>query len=242
MDHNGPVLKNHLKLLWRSLMTLLRCRCSQSSLCLRLRQWPDNCRFNNTGKNKYEFVFHCLCRTNTNQFIISSMKRESWSSFYFQKAMSVVVRVSNDFQIPVYGGDLKKYVVFTFMCKSMNILYFIYMLVSLSPAYNLFYFFCWYNQSTASFFQDNSVSLAQLIGFRSGDRERMYFPNSLRFEEKNKKLQKGSCSHDSKVQGRDMSRVICIPVLLDTLLKFRNSKKSSRNKDDKINMFETKNS
>ncbi|RHN71976.1 hypothetical protein MtrunA17_Chr2g0282681 [Medicago truncatula] len=97
-------------------------------------------------------------------------------------------------------------------------------------------------ESTASFFKDNSVSLAQLIGFRSGDRERMYFPNSLRFEERNKKLEKGSCSHDSKVQGRDMSRVICIPVLLDTLLKIRNSKKSSRNKDDMSNTFETRNS
>lgn len=122
-------------------------------------------------------------------------------------------------------------------------MFYLYACISLSLAYNLFYFFfCCYNQSTASFFKDNSVSLAQLIGFRSGDRERMYFPNSLRFEEKNKKLQKGSCSHDSKVQGRDMSRVICIPVLLDTLLKFRNSKKSSRNKDDMINTFETRNS
>lgn len=129
------------------------------------------------------------------------------------------------------------------MCKSMNTLCFIYMVVSLSPAYNLFYFFfCGHNQSTASFFKDNSVSLAQLIGFRSGDRERMYFPNSLRFEERNKKLEKGSCSHDSKVQGRDMSRVICIPLLLDTMLKIRNSKKSSRNKDDMSNTFETRNS
>jgi hypothetical protein len=99
-------------------------------------------------------------------------------------------------------------------------------LVNLSPAYSLF---CCNNQSTASFFQDNSVSLAQLMGFRSRDKGRLYFPNSLRFEERNKKQEKGSCSHCCKVQGSDVSRVICIPVLLDTLLKIRKSKKSSRN-------------
>nr|XP_012573612.1 uncharacterized protein LOC101511791 isoform X2 [Cicer arietinum] len=86
-------------------------------------------------------------------------------------------------------------------------------------------------ESTASFFQDNSVSLAQLIGFRTGrDRGRLYFPTPLRFEERNRKLEKGSCSHGSKVQqGRDISRAICIPLVLDTLLKFTKSKKSSRN-------------
>ncbi|XP_068496878.1 uncharacterized protein [Phaseolus vulgaris] len=76
-------------------------------------------------------------------------------------------------------------------------------------------------KSTASFFQDNSVSLAQLIGIRAGERGRLYFPNSLRFEERKKKLAKVSGSGDSKV---DMSQAICIP-----LLKIRKSKKSSRN-------------
>ncbi|XP_027339455.1 uncharacterized protein LOC113853167 isoform X1 [Abrus precatorius] len=84
-------------------------------------------------------------------------------------------------------------------------------------------------ESTASFFQDNSVSLAQLIGIRAGDRGRLYFPNSLKFEEREKKLTKGSTSNASKVQGVDMSRVVCIPMLLDTFLKIRKSKKSSRN-------------
>ncbi|KAG4955965.1 hypothetical protein JHK84_041946 [Glycine max] len=79
-------------------------------------------------------------------------------------------------------------------------------------------------ESTASFFQDNSVSLAQLIGIRPGDRGRLYYPNSLRFEERKKKLAKSSGSDGSKVQGMDTSRVICIP-----LLKIRKSKKSSRN-------------
>ncbi|XP_027348345.1 uncharacterized protein LOC113859878 [Abrus precatorius] len=82
-------------------------------------------------------------------------------------------------------------------------------------------------ESTASFFQDNSVSLGHLLGIRSGERERLY---SLRLEEKEKKtLAKGSCSDASKVQQVDMSRGICIPVLLDALFKISKSKKSSRN-------------
>ncbi|XP_019425920.1 PREDICTED: uncharacterized protein LOC109334546 [Lupinus angustifolius] len=84
-------------------------------------------------------------------------------------------------------------------------------------------------ESTASFFQDKSVSLAQLIGFRAGDRRRLYLPNSLRIEERDKKLTKGSCSDDSKEQGMDISQCICIPILLDTIVKIRKSKKNSRN-------------
>ncbi|KAF1882316.1 hypothetical protein Lal_00038962 [Lupinus albus] len=84
-------------------------------------------------------------------------------------------------------------------------------------------------ESTASFFQDKSVSLAQLIGFRASDRRRLYFPNSLRIEERDNNLAEGSCSNDSKEQGVDMSQCICIPILLNTLVKVRKSKKISRN-------------
>ncbi|KAK7327844.1 hypothetical protein VNO77_21937 [Canavalia gladiata] len=84
-------------------------------------------------------------------------------------------------------------------------------------------------ESTASFFQDNSVSLAQLIGIRAGDRGRLYFPNSLRFEEKENKLTKSSSSDASHVQGVDMSPLVCIPMLLHTLQKIRKRKKSTRN-------------
>ncbi|KAK7246462.1 hypothetical protein RIF29_41330 [Crotalaria pallida] len=89
-------------------------------------------------------------------------------------------------------------------------------------------------ESTASFFQDKSVSLAQLIGIRQGDRRRLYLPKSLRFEEREKKLEKDSscCDNDDdgcKVKGEDMSRGICIPILFDTLVKISKSKKSSRN-------------
>ncbi|XP_058735446.1 uncharacterized protein LOC131607461 isoform X2 [Vicia villosa] len=87
-------------------------------------------------------------------------------------------------------------------------------------------------ESTASFFKDNSVSLGHLIGIRPGDRKRLYFPNPLKFEEKeNKPLAKVSCSNDtSKSQEVDMSCGVCVPSLLDPLLiKISKSKKNSRN-------------
>ncbi|CAJ2678672.1 unnamed protein product [Trifolium pratense] len=87
-------------------------------------------------------------------------------------------------------------------------------------------------ESTASFFKDNSVSLGNLIGIKAGERRRLYFPNTLRFEEnENKPLAKGSCSSDgTKSQEGDMSCGICILSLLDPLLiKITKSKKNSRN-------------
>ncbi|WJX52060.1 hypothetical protein P8452_38204 [Trifolium repens] len=88
-------------------------------------------------------------------------------------------------------------------------------------------------ESTASFFKDNSVSLGNLIGIKAGERRRLYFPNTLKFEEnENKPLAKGSCSSDgnSKAQEGDMSCGICILSLFDPLLiKITKSKKNSRN-------------
>ncbi|KAJ0016617.1 hypothetical protein Pint_10520 [Pistacia integerrima] len=44
-------------------------------------------------------------------------------------------------------------------------------------------------ESTASFFQDHSVSLGKLIGLKAGDRRRsLYFPNAFHFEEGNQKI------------------------------------------------------
>lgn len=91
---------------------------------------------------------------------------------------------------------------------------------------------CWKKQSTASFFQDNSVSLGHLIGLRAGEKGRLYFPNSLRIEEREEKtLAKCSTSDDdgSKVKEEEMSRGICIPILLEALFKISKSKKSSTN-------------
>ncbi|XP_054794886.1 uncharacterized protein LOC129300346 isoform X1 [Prosopis cineraria] len=86
-------------------------------------------------------------------------------------------------------------------------------------------------ESSASFFQDSSVSLGRLIGIRAGERRgHLYFPNALNFEEgemNNKSLAKdGSKVHEQV----DMSRGnICIPILLDALLlKTSRAKRSSR--------------
>ncbi|KAI4299423.1 hypothetical protein L6164_032888 [Bauhinia variegata] len=87
-------------------------------------------------------------------------------------------------------------------------------------------------ESSASFFQDNSVSLGRLIGIRPGERRRggrLYFPNSLMFEEKEMTLAKGSGSDDSKLRRVDMSRGVCIPLILGALLKITRNKKSSKN-------------
>ncbi|XP_020975150.1 uncharacterized protein LOC107634678 isoform X1 [Arachis ipaensis] len=89
-------------------------------------------------------------------------------------------------------------------------------------------------QSTASFFQDKSVSLGRLIGIRGGERGRLYLPNTLRFEDTTEKKTLGdaSCSDssNSKVQEVDVSGGICIPTLLDVLLRISTkTKRTSRN-------------
>ncbi|XP_057422277.1 uncharacterized protein LOC130716104 [Lotus japonicus] len=87
-------------------------------------------------------------------------------------------------------------------------------------------------ESTASFFQDKSVSLGYLIGIRQGERRRLHLGNSLRFEEMEMKtLAKGSCSEASKLEEMCMcmSCGICIPKLLNALQKINKSKKGTRN-------------
>ncbi|KAF7803414.1 uncharacterized protein G2W53_042525 [Senna tora] len=77
-------------------------------------------------------------------------------------------------------------------------------------------------ESSASFFQDNSVSLGRLIGIRGGgEGGRLYFPNSLRLE-----LEKNGCEEVDRSGGNNS---ICIPILLDAFLKTSRTKKTSRN-------------
>ncbi|KAI9120866.1 hypothetical protein K1719_007899 [Acacia pycnantha] len=87
-------------------------------------------------------------------------------------------------------------------------------------------------ESSASFFQDNSVSLGRLIGLRAGERRgRLYFPNSLSFEE-SEKNNNALAKDDSKVheQADTSPGNICIPILFDALLlKTSRTKRSSRN-------------
>ncbi|GLT82816.1 hypothetical protein SLE2022_011530 [Rubroshorea leprosula] len=81
-------------------------------------------------------------------------------------------------------------------------------------------------ESTASFFQDNSVSLGRLIGFRhrDGGRGTLYLPNSLPIEEHSRIPVRGTCKDVSKEQSVDMSQGICIPLLLGVLVKMNRSK------------------
>ncbi|XP_004293867.1 PREDICTED: uncharacterized protein At3g17950-like [Fragaria vesca subsp. vesca] len=85
-------------------------------------------------------------------------------------------------------------------------------------------------ESTASFFQDHSMSLGRLIGIRANDRGRLYYSNPTRFDEHDRVSLKAS-SRNSDVSRRhqvDMSRRICLPLLLGALVKISRSKNKSK--------------
>ncbi|TQD88172.1 hypothetical protein C1H46_026233 [Malus baccata] len=89
-------------------------------------------------------------------------------------------------------------------------------------------------ESSASFFQDHSTSLGRLIGLRTGDRGRLYLPNSIHFEEHERISIRGSHSEVSTRHRVDMSRRICIPLLLCALVKISRSKNKSKSKKAKF--------
>ncbi|XP_050371314.1 uncharacterized protein At3g17950-like [Argentina anserina] len=85
-------------------------------------------------------------------------------------------------------------------------------------------------ESTASFFQDHSMSLGRLIGIRTNDRGRLYYSNAARFEEHDRVSLRAS-SRNSDVSRRhqvDMSKGICLPLLLGALVKISRSKNKSK--------------
>lgn len=64
------------------------------------------------------------------------------------------------------------------------------------------------NQSTASFFQDNSVSLGRLIGFKDVNGGRLYIA-------KGETIGRCACASDvSKGHSSDLSHGICIPLMM----------------------------
>lgn len=85
-------------------------------------------------------------------------------------------------------------------------------------------------ESTASFFQDHSVSLGRLIGIRPGERGGFYLQNSIGFEDghNNRMPTRDANTHVSRHGSVDMSRGICIPLLLGALVKMSRSKSKSR--------------
>ncbi|KAM6574736.1 hypothetical protein CsatA_023063 [Cannabis sativa] len=84
-------------------------------------------------------------------------------------------------------------------------------------------------ESTASFFQDHSVSLGRLIGIRPGERGRgrLYFPNSSGLEEHGRVSKRGSNDEISKGHELNLCPAICIPFLVCALVKSKNNKAKS---------------
>ncbi|KAK6917607.1 hypothetical protein RJ641_018358, partial [Dillenia turbinata] len=85
-------------------------------------------------------------------------------------------------------------------------------------------------ESTASFFQDNSVSLGRLIGIRPGNGGSLYFPNTIRIDKEHER-ETASNVPNSEVSGdqkSEMAQGICIPLLLGILVKLSRSKSTSR--------------
>ena len=85
-------------------------------------------------------------------------------------------------------------------------------------------------QSSASFFQDNSVPLGRLIGIRPGNGA-LYFPRRVHVEEREKigiGAMRAASSEVSGARRADMSQGICIPLLFGTLEKMGRSKSKSK--------------
>ncbi|XVF87436.1 hypothetical protein PTKIN_Ptkin18bG0120000 [Pterospermum kingtungense] len=87
-------------------------------------------------------------------------------------------------------------------------------------------------ESSASFFQDNSVSLGKLIGFRRQDRGSLYFQNTNHGEESHRGLPvRGACKDVSRGHSTDMTQGICIPLILGALVKIGRNKSKSKSLD-----------
>ncbi|XVF25755.1 hypothetical protein REPUB_Repub13aG0241000 [Reevesia pubescens] len=87
-------------------------------------------------------------------------------------------------------------------------------------------------ESSASFFQDNSVSLGKLIGFRQRDRGSMYLQNTtIHTEQSNRLPVTGAYKDVSRGHSADMSHGICIPLILGALVKISRSRSKSKRLD-----------
>ncbi|GMP72371.1 hypothetical protein CsSME_00030440 [Camellia sinensis var. sinensis] len=87
---------------------------------------------------------------------------------------------------------------------------------------------CEIDQSTASFFQDHSVSLGRLIGIRSRERGSVYFPNASRFEQHESLSERRSCLDVPGEHGEEMCQGVCVPLLVTILVKMSRSRSNSR--------------
>ncbi|XVF27592.1 hypothetical protein REPUB_Repub14bG0121800 [Reevesia pubescens] len=83
-------------------------------------------------------------------------------------------------------------------------------------------------ESSASFFQDNSVSLGKLIGFRQRDRGSLYLQNTPHTEPSNRLPVTGSCKDVCRGHNANMSQGICIPLILGALVKISRNRTKSK--------------
>ncbi|XP_057986246.1 uncharacterized protein LOC110632860 [Hevea brasiliensis] len=84
-------------------------------------------------------------------------------------------------------------------------------------------------ESTASFFQDNSMSLGRLIGIRPGKGNGdLYWPSRICLDERERRSVRTVSSEVSRGQRPEMAQGICIPLLVGTLEKMSKSKSKTR--------------
>ncbi|KAL0542797.1 hypothetical protein IC582_017874 [Cucumis melo] len=81
--------------------------------------------------------------------------------------------------------------------------------------------------STASFFQDHSVSLGRLIGLKPADKKWLYIPTE---EKKSVTANSAGRLDDSKTKAGEheiSGRIICIPIVIGVILKMIRSRRNS---------------
>ncbi|KAL3522326.1 hypothetical protein ACH5RR_015160 [Cinchona calisaya] len=83
-------------------------------------------------------------------------------------------------------------------------------------------------ESTASFFQDQSVSLGRLIGIRPGNRGSLQFPNTMQFRQHRSFSSPRSNAEVSRAHGVETSQGLCVPLLQNVIEKMSRSKSTSR--------------
>ncbi|XP_010272351.1 PREDICTED: uncharacterized protein LOC104608156 isoform X2 [Nelumbo nucifera] len=83
-------------------------------------------------------------------------------------------------------------------------------------------------ESTRSFFQDHSVSLGRLIGIRPGVRGDLHFTNTIHSQEHEQVSVAGSSTTMTRRREMAMSEGICIPLLLNILVKINPSRNNSK--------------
>ena len=94
-------------------------------------------------------------------------------------------------------------------------------------AINELFFSSWNCQSTRSFFPGHSITLGRLIGIKPGDRA-LHLPNSNLNKEHDQNSMVRVSSHASSRSRVEVSQGICMPLLLNVLVKISPSRGNSR--------------